>query len=248
MKTTTWLVAACLAASLPVEAQVFKPIEMKDQELAQLRGRYVMPGRIISFGVVMSSTWQNAAGDRIGATSTLQVQQNSYQPQFYVSMIGNDGNGGNVPGQGTGVVSGGAGLANTSGVTQSVRAAGDYNSAYNNVSINVREARQAADGSSPLGQALPVGTTLVNSNGAGTVSVSNSGNGIQMAIQANNNQGESMQRLANGGLLQSTTLLGGSNAVNNMTQLNVVLRDNLPTMGALNCSLDQLKGLRVSGY
>ncbi|MFB4394827.1 MULTISPECIES: hypothetical protein [unclassified Pseudomonas] len=250
MKTTTWLVAACMAASLPVQAQVFKPIEIKDQELAQLRGRYVMPGRIISFGVVMSSTWQNAAGDRIGATSTLQVQQNIYKPQFYVSMNGADGNGGNAgaAAPGTGVVSGGAGLANTSGVTQSVRAAGDYNSAYNNVSINVREANQAPAVDAPVGQALPVGTTLVNTNGAGTVSISNTGNGIQMGIQASNNQGSSMQRLANGGLMQATTLLGGSNAVNNMTQLNVVLRDNLPSMGALNCSLDQLKGLRVSGY
>ena len=66
MKTSTWLVAACLAASLPAHAQ-FKPIEIKDQELSELRGRYVMPGRIISFGVVMSSTWQNARGDSIGA-------------------------------------------------------------------------------------------------------------------------------------------------------------------------------------
>ncbi|MDT9170937.1 hypothetical protein, partial [Escherichia coli] len=79
---------ACLAASLPAHAQVFKPIEVKDQELDQLRGRYVMPGRIISFGVVMSSTWQNANGDRIGATAALQVQQSTFKPQFYVSMTG----------------------------------------------------------------------------------------------------------------------------------------------------------------
>lgn len=248
MKTTTWLVAACMAASLPVQAQVFKPIEVKDQELAQLRGRYVMPGRIISFGVVMSSTWQNAAGDRIGATTTLQVQQNSYKPQFYVSMSGQNGDG-TAPGRGNGLVNGGAGLVNTTqGVTQSVRAAGDYNSAYNDVSINVREASQAPEMGTPQGQVLAAGTTLTSSNNAGTLSVSNSGNGIQMAIQANNNQGESLQRLANGGMLQAATLLGGSNAVSNMTQLNVVLRDNLPTVGALNCNLDQLKGLRISGY
>ncbi|MDF0732984.1 hypothetical protein P0Y43_20020 [Pseudomonas entomophila] len=248
MKTTTWLVAACLAASLPVQAQVFKPIEIKDQELAQLRGRYVMPGRIISFGVVMSSTWQNAAGDRIGATTTLQVQQNTYQPQFYVSMTGQNGNG-DAPGRGNGLVNGGAGLVNTTqGVTQSVRAAGDNNSAYNDVSINVREANQVGDAGQPLGQILTAGTTLTSTNGAGTVRVSNTGSGIQMAIQASNNQGESLQRLANGGMLQATTLLGGSNAVSNVTQLNVVLRDNLPSAGALNCNLDQLKGLRVSGY
>ncbi|MCO7514322.1 hypothetical protein NJF44_12245 [Pseudomonas guariconensis] len=246
MKTTTWLVAACLATSLPAQAQLFKPIEIKDQELAELRGRYVMPGRIISFGVVMSSTWQNAAGDRIGATTTLQVQQNTFKPQFYVSMSGDNGSGA-APGRGNGLVNGGAGLVNTQGVTQSVRAAGDNNSAYNDVAINVSEGGKAPT-AVPQGQVLAAGTTLTNSNNAGTLSVSNTGKGIQMSIQANNNQGQSLQRLSNGGLLQTTTLLGGSNAVNNLTQLNVVLRDNLPSAGALNCNLDQLKGLRISGY
>ena len=248
MKTINWLVAACLATSLPVHAQVFKPVEVKDQELAQLRGKYVMPGRIISFGIVMSSTWQNAAGDRIGATTRLQVQQSVIKPQFYVSMTGEKGTG-QLPAHGNGLVEGGAGLLNaTQGVTQSVRAAGDNNSAYNDMAITVREASQVGDAALPQGQPLPAGTTLSNSNAAGTLSVSNSGNGIQMAIQANDNQGQSLQRLANGGMLQATTLLGGNNAVSNLTQLNVVLRDNLPSSGALNCNLDQLKGLRVTGY
>ncbi|NER61528.1 hypothetical protein G3435_19345 [Pseudomonas sp. MAFF212428] len=246
MKTSTWLVAACLAASLPAHAQ-FKPIEIKDQELSELRGRYVMPGRIISFGVVMSSTWQNARGDRISGTATMQVQQSSFKPQFYVSLNSQQGSGAAV-GQGNGTVSGGAGLNNTQGVTQSVRAAGDYNSAYNNVSINVREGNSAPAAGKPQGQLLGAGQTISGTNGAGTLSVSSTGKGIQLGIQANNNQGSSVQRLAQGGLLQATTLLGGNNAVNNMTQLNVVLRNNLPTAGALNCNLDQLKGLRISGY
>lgn len=246
MKTSTWLVAACLAASFPAHAQ-FKPIEIKDQELSELRGRYVMPGRIISFGVVMSSTWQNARGDRISGTATMQVQQSSFKPQFYVSLDGKQGAGAAV-GQGNGTVSGGAGLNNTQGVTQSVRAAGDYNSAYNNVSINVKESNSAPTAATPQGQLLGAGQTISGTNGAGTLSVSSTAKGIQLGIQANNNQGSSVQRLAQGGLLQATTLLGGNNAVSNMTQLNVVLRNNLPTAGALNCNLDQLKGLRISGY
>lgn len=246
MKTSTWLVAACLAASFPAHAQ-FKPIEVKDQELSELRGRYVMPGRIISFGVVMSSTWQNARGDSIGATATLQVQQSSFKPQFYVSLSGDTGSGAPVN-PGTGTVSGGAGLGTTQGVTQSVRSAGDYNTAYNNVSINVKEGNSAPPAGTPQGVILGAGQTITGSNGAGTLSVSANGNGIQLGIQANNNQGNSVQRLAQGGLLQATTLMGGNNAVNNITQLNVVLRNNLPTAGALNCNLDQLKGLRISGY
>lgn len=128
-----------------------------------------------------------------------------------------------------------------------MRAAGDYNSAYNNVDINVKEANQAPQ-MDTQGQPLAAGTTLSASNGAGTFSMSSSNTGVQLSIQANNNQGSTVQRLAQGGLMQNATLLGGRNQVNNLTSLNVVLRNNLPTVGALDCSLDQLKGLRTLGY
>jgi hypothetical protein len=142
MKTPIWLAVACLAASLPTHAETFKPIELNDQELASLRGRFVMPGRIISFGIAMTSTWQNANGEVIGATSSMQIQQSTIQPQFYVSMIDEKGTG-TSRSQGTGIVIGGSGLNSTEGVTQVARAAGDYNTAYNNVYINVTKANQA---------------------------------------------------------------------------------------------------------
>lgn len=242
MKTSYWLAAACLAAALPAHAG-FTPIEIQDSELSQLRGRYVMPGRIISFGVVMSSTWRNASGDLIGATSTLQIQQSTVTPQFYVTTISQTGNG-STPTSGTGNVIGGAGLGTGQGVTQTVRAAGDGNSAYNNVSINVSEANQAPALVPGQGQVLLSGQTITGSNAAGTVSVSAANGGIQMAILANSNQGNTLQQVAQGNLLQNTRLLGNSNMVNNLTQLNVVLRNNGPSSGALDCNLSTLNGLR----
>lgn len=250
MKTPIWLAVVCLAASLPTQAQTFKPIELNDQELATLRGRYVMPGRIISFGIVMTSAWQNASGEVIGATSSMQIQQSTITPQFYVSMIdekGNDSARLQGTGTGTGTVIGGSGLNSTEGVTQVVRAAGDNNTAYNNVDINVTKASQAP-ATQQQGQALAAGSTLVNANGAGSLSVSSTGTGVQLNIVANNNQGSTQQRLAQGGLMQNTTLLGDSNRVSNLTSLNVVLRDNVPTTGSLNGNLDQLKGLRTLGF
>ena len=137
MKTSYWLAAACLAASASGYANAgFKPIEINDNELSQLRGRYVMPGRIISFGIVMSSTWRNASGDLIGASTSMQIQAATVKPEFYVSTIKETGNG-TTPTLGTGNVIGGAGLSSTQGVTQSVRAAGDSNTAYNDVAIRV---------------------------------------------------------------------------------------------------------------
>jgi len=248
MKSAYWLAAACLVTSFPAYANAgFKPIEIKDQELSELRGRYVMPGRIISFGIVMSSTWRNASGDLIGATTSMQIQQSTIKPEFYVSTINETGNG-STPTQGSGNVIGGAGLATTQGVTQSVRAAGDGNSAYNNVSIDVKEASHAPALVPAQGQLLMSGQTISGSNAAGSVAVSATGGGIQMAIQASNNQGSALQQVAQGGLLQNTRLLGDSNLVSNLTQLNVVLNNNGASTGALDCNLTQLKGLRNLGY
>lgn len=245
MKTSIWLIAACLANSLHAQAASFKPVELKDTEMAELRGRYVMPGRIISFGIVMNSTWTSSNGGVVGASTSMYVQ-NTIEPKFYVSTYSSAGNG--APGSnGTGSVAGGAGLTTAQGVTQSVRAAGDNNSAYNNVDINVSEADQA-----PMvnqqGVLLTTHTSITQAAGAGNVTVSATAGGVQLAIQANNNQGSSLQQIAQGGVLQSTTLLGGGNRVNNMAQLNVVLGNNLPSPGALDCNLNQLKGLRNMGY
>lgn len=243
MKVIPLLAATCLAACLPAQAEsVFRPIELKDQELAQLRGKYVMPGRVISFGIVMSSTWKNAVGDNIGARVSMQIQESTIKPQFYVTTIDEKGNGA-TPAAGTGTVSGGAGLNQTQGVTQSVRSAGDYNTASNNVSIDVKEADQAP---AVAQQGTPLNGAISASNGAGTVSVTPGNGGIQLAINANG-QGASMQQLAAGGLLQAAQMVGGNNAVNNLAQLNVVLKNNLPSTGVLDCNLDQLKGLRTMG-
>ncbi len=246
MKTPIWLAVICLAASLPIQAETLKPIELNDQELSVLRGRYVMPGRIISFGIAMSSTWQNANGEVIGATSTMQIQQSTITPQFYVSVIDEKGNG-STGSPGTGTVTGGNGLNSIEGVTQVVRAAGDRNTAYNDVDINVTKGSQAP-AVQQQGEVLAAGTTMVRGNGAGSLSVSSTGSGVQFNIVANNNQGSSVQRRAQGGLMQNTTLLGGGNQVRNLTSLNVVLRDNVPSAGSVNGNLDQLKGLRTLGF
>ncbi|WP_426221739.1 hypothetical protein [Pseudomonas sp. DWRC2-2] len=247
MNTSRWLTVLCLAASMPAYASSgFKPIELKDSEMAELRGRYVMPGRIISFGIVMSSTWTNAVGDTITGKASMQVDSSTITPQFYVQTTGSTGTGTNSN-AGTGNVSGGAGLGTGTGVTQSVRAAGDGNTAYNNVGINVTENGFAPSNIVQSGQVLVAGGTVTGDSAAGRVSVSANNGGLQMAIQGNHNQGNSLQQIGGGQVLQGTVLTGDRNFVSNMTQLNVVMNNGLNNP-ALNCNLDQLKGLRTLGY
>lgn len=247
MSTFRWLTVLCLAASIPAYASsAFKPIELNDAQMADLRGRYVMPGRIISFGIVMSSTWTNAVGDRITGTANMQIDKTTVTPQFYVQTTGSTGNG-SLPNTGTGNVVGGAGLGSGQGVTQSVRTAGDGNTAYNDVGISIENGVTPAS-NLQTGQVLIAGGTVTGDSAAGRVSVSANNGGVQMAIQANHNQGNSLQQIGGGNVLQGTVLTGNSNLVRNITQLNVVMNNNGLNNGALNCNLDQLKGLRTLGY
>lgn len=247
MNTFRWLTVLCLAASMPAYASsAFKPIELNDAQMADLRGRYVMPGRIISFGIVMSSTWTNAVGDRITGTANMQIDKTTVTPQFYVQTTGSTGNG-SLPNTGTGNVVGGAGLGSGQGVTQSVRTAGDGNTAYNDVGISIENGVAPAS-NLQTGQVLMAGGTVTGDSAAGRVSVSANNGGVQMAIQANHNQGNSLQQIGGGNVLQGTVLTGNSNLVRNITQLNVAMNNNGLNNGTLNCNLDQLKGLRTLGY
>jgi hypothetical protein len=96
-----------------------------------------MPGRIISFGIVMSSTWTNSAGASVTGSATMQIDKSTVTPQFYVQTTVTAMAAPSNPG--TGTVVGGAGLGSGQGVTQSVRAAGDGNTANNNVDVNVTQ-------------------------------------------------------------------------------------------------------------
>ncbi|NWF10811.1 hypothetical protein [Pseudomonas salomonii] len=249
MNTRRWLTVICLAAAAPAYASsAFKPIELKDAEMAELRGRYVMPGRIISFGIVMSSTWTNAAGATVTGSANMQVNASTVTPQFYVQITGNDGTGVIKQPDGKGTVVGGAGLGTGQGVTQSVRAAGDGNTANNGVDINVTKNGLAPANYVQSGQALIAGQPITGGTAAGQVTVTAKNGGLQMALQANNNQGNVVQQIGAGNVLQGTVIQGNSNFVNNMTQLNVVMGNNGLNNITQNLNLDQLKGLRPSGY
>ncbi|QHD06716.1 hypothetical protein [Pseudomonas sp. R76] len=249
MNTLRWLTVMCLAAAAPAYASsAFKPIELKDSEMADLRGRYVMPGRIVSFGIVMSSTWTNAAGASVTGTANMQVNLSTITPQFYVQITGNDGSGVIKQPEGTGTVVGGAGLGSGQGVVQSVRAAGDGNTASNGVDINVNKNGLAPANYVQSGQALMAGQPITGGTAAGQVTVTANNGGLQMALQANNNQGNVVQQIGGGNVLQGTVIQGNSNFVNNLTQLNVVLGNNGLNNITQNLNLDQLKGLRPAGY
>lgn len=129
-----------------------------------------------------------------------------------------------------------------------MRAAGDGNTANNGVDINVTKNGLAPANYVQSGQALIAGQPITGGTAAGQVTVTAKNGGLQMALQANNNQGNVVQQIGAGNVLQGTVIQGNSNFVNNMTQLNVVMGNNGLNNITQNLNLDQLKGLRPSGY
>lgn len=243
MKIQALLAASCIAASLSVQASnPLKPVELSDAELSQLRGRYVMPGRIIHFGVTMSSQWENANGQVLGGAVRMSVSEGMFQPQFNVSIITENGDR-TAPVAGNGQIYGGEGLASVNGVTQSIRSAGDFNTAANGFAVNVKRGSRAPEAAA-TGQPF---TNSIASTNAGNVQISASNGGFSIAIDALG-QGTSRQQLGGGGLQQLTNIGGAGNMVRNLTELDVVLRDSpLPTHST-NGALDQLRALRPAGY
>ena len=116
------------------------------------------------------------------------------------------------------------------------------------VDINVSKNGLAPANYAQSGQALLAGQPVTGCTAAGQVTVSANNGGLQMALQASSNQGNVVQQIGAGNVLQGTVIQGNGNAVNNLTQLNVVMGNNGFNNVTQNLNLDQLKGLRPSGY
>jgi hypothetical protein len=244
MKSHVLLAISLMITSLSAQAgNPFQPVELSDQELAQLRGRFVMPGRIVHFGVTMSSVWENASGQVLGGQVNMQMSEGMFQPLFTVSTVTDDGDL-SPPDSGSGQIHGGSGLASVSGLSQSVRSAGDYNSAYNDISIEVQHGN-SAPASTLDGQ--PFMDTLVSVSNAGSVQISPGDGGFRIAIEAFG-QGSSLQQLGSGGLQQQADILGASNRVSNLTAIDLILRDSTMTLDRMEANWKQLGVWRPAGY
>lgn len=242
MNRKYWWAVGVLSLSLPVNgASLFQAVEVSDTELSQLRGRYVLPDRVIHFGITMSTLWQNNAGQSIGATVTMQVNGNA-QPSLHVSYLGQDGNG-NAIVPGTGQVIGGGGLGQVQGISQSVRSAGDYNDALNDLSISISS--KAGSLATPTGEPWNGSTQFTNE--AGNVQITTHAGGLQLALDAAG-QGVALQQMGGGNVLQQANINSNFNSVRNVAALNVALRDRPLNMELANCTWEQLRALRPIGY
>lgn len=247
MKALICLMASLAVLSLPASAaNLFRAAELSDNELAELRGRYVMPGRIIHFGVTMSTLWENGAGQSLGAAVSFHVD-NKAQPSLYVTDLSSqqqDISNGTTINPGTGQMLGGGGLTDVQGISQSVRSAGDFNDGLNSLEVIV--SRSEDNPGPPAGSTPWVGAHTF-SGVVGNVSVDRQGGGLKILLDAGS-QGSALQQIGNGNIAQQANFTGDMNSVRNLATLNVALKDLPLGQDFANCTLEQLRALRPIGF
>jgi len=241
MNTRWFLAGALVLAFTPAvqagEARAGKGLtEIPDPELGLMRGRYTVGGNAVAwFGVTMVSQWQAANGTLLQGALTLAMDfrkggkpQISFQPSVQVTAADAP-----LP-QTAGRSIDSAGLANASGLVQSVQVAGDGNAARNEVALTVR------DGAVPAAFEGGLRSASVQQDGA-TATARFDDNQARLTLQLQG-VGAVEQWIRNGSVGQSVALAGDGQQVSNRLQIELV-RQSLSSNAPLSQNIAQAMGL-----
>ena len=219
-------------ASMPDMGVFENAVEVSDQELAGMKGRFMDSTQIVNFGVEMTTNWLTTGGDLVheelnlffdlGQTSTTQ-----FSPVLTIyRTTGNalpNGTSSGPSSLSTQSSINAAGLDNISGVAQSILVAGDTNSVDNEVSVNISDAGngQTANGTAG-GTTMASGTSsFQGDNGASTTyTVADGVVGFEISLPEGG--GRVIQQIRGGqGIFQSVQLTNSMNQIENHFNLNI---------------------------
>ncbi len=235
-------------AGPPIHRRTPGMSEIPDPELATMRGRYTVGDHQVAwFGVSMISTWQTASGQTLQGTLSLGMDFAdggrpvvSFTPSVTITAVdapvtGSDGMTRSLDA---------SGLANVSGMTQSVQVAGDNNTAANVTHLNVRDgAAPAAPGAASSGSASA-------SVGNAVASAGFDGGGANVLLQVKG-QGEVQQWIRNGSLGQSIQLTSDHQQVSNRMEIDLVrnsLASNAQLAQNVAQAIQMTRGIGPGGY
>lgn len=215
--------------------------ELTDEEMGDMRGRYTVSNNTVAwFGVTMVSTWQNQAGQQL--TSSMKVTMDARTPdkpvvsfQPHVSITTVDVAPPSPDGQREIDI---AGLANVTGVTQSIQVAGDDNAAHNVAQVTVRDQVPTGEGAAPAGAEPaasadvvpaiavpdPVASqaTIATASAAGMNAVAQlDGNAARVLLQIDG-QGAVEQWINRSGMGQTIMLSSDGQTASNWMELDIV--------------------------
>ena len=215
--------------------------ELTDEEMGDMRGRYTVSNNTVAwFGVTMVSTWQNQAGQQL--TSSMKVTMDARTPdkpvvsfQPHVSITTVDVAPPSPDGQRE---IDNAGLANVTGVTQSIQVAGDDTAAHNVAKVTVRDQVPNGEGAAPAGAepaasadvvpaiAVPdpvaLQATIATASAAGMNAVAQlDGNAARVLLQIDG-QGAVEQWINRSGMGQTIMLSSDGQTASNWMELDIV--------------------------
>jgi hypothetical protein len=218
-----WGAAAHASASATVERHAQGIESIGDAELASMRGRYTLGSNTVAwFGIQMISTWQDNTGRTLqGAmniamdfTRNANTPTISFIPTVSIVQGAQPPAGQDTAGPVRSVDS--SGLANVSGMVQSVQVAGDGNYASNVTRLTVQDG-----GSAPAAYAPGGPTSATAQSGNATVDANYSGNAAQVMLSIAG-QGAVQQWIRNGSLGQTVTLAADNQFVSNQIEITLI--------------------------
>ena len=233
--------AQAQASPAPAATPATGLTELTDEEMGDMRGRYTVSNNTVAwFGVTMVSTWQNQAGQQL--TSSMKVTMDARTPdkpvvsfQPHVSITTVDVAPPSPDGQRE---IDNAGLANVTGVTQSIQVAGDDNAAHNVAQVTVRDQVPTGEGAAPAGAepaasadvvpaiAMPdpvaSQATIATASAAGMNAVAQlDGNAARVLLQIDG-QGAVEQWINRSGMGQTIMLSSDGQTASNWMELDIV--------------------------
>lgn len=243
-------------AGLPPDLEAFNHMqEVSDSDLQHMRGKFAGNNHVLYFGVEMVSQWQTPMGNLVTAGANLNIDFRGsngntptvhYQPTVTIVQQGQGAVA--IQSGGSNSVSGGEGLANVSGVSQSIQVAGQSNRIHNGIDMQV-DLTSAAQGGGMISSAVQGQAGLVSATGSdgtvATVSLANNSIGVDITVPG---QGQVLQQIRDQGMFQSARIGGDLNQIHNAITMHIGLNTGGGTgMGSAYAALQGLKGLPLNG-
>ncbi|MCG8357063.1 MAG: hypothetical protein MI920_15985 [Kiloniellales bacterium] len=270
-KATFLSLLTLLVAGLAPAAQAFMPDMsvvrnaeiVPDEELADMRGRFVQGGDVTYFGLQMITAWQTADGTIIntGVEWGMDVANSAANPTVsFFHLSTEEPNTVNVGQEQLGLsgpeplplapTAGAGGLETATGVVQSIQAAGDLNDIGNDLAIAIVDSGAVATLANPqasLGAPTEITETTtqqLSSTVRATAFIEDNAIGMVVDVQGG---GRVLQELRGdlGRAAQHVNVTSNLNVIRNAFQINFgVSQANQPLAANVGSALRLLQGLR----
>lgn len=202
-KRMGWISVSCLLLGLSAPGYAALAY-VDDTVLDGLRGRYVDAGKIVNFGIQMTTIWRDADGTLSGVATQLTGRDNGQVRVSNYTLDGKTaGNPSSLPTT--------PGLASVQGVVQVNQLAGANNQSHNSATVEIDNA-----GAAPL--ALGTNWQPVSQSSANP----GDGKSLQVVIQKGA-AGYAGQSIGQGQLTQFSNVQGSNVAVENSLRIQVSL-------------------------